>query len=434
MHSSQLLALLAGFAVIGMTLQGCGGSDASLTRTLTEPIAKVKPKTLTEHGHERVDNYYWLNEREDLEVLSYLEAENDYTKAVMAHTESFQEELFEEIKGRIKKDDSSVPYLKKGYYYYSRYEEGGEYAIYCRKEGSLEADEQVILNGNELAEGEDFFSLRGLSVSSERNILAFSTDTVGRRIFTIRFRDLDSGEYLKDEIPEVTGNLAWANDNKTLFYAKQDPQTLRSHQIWRHELGSDPSEDVLVYQEDDEEFSSYVWKTKSEKYLMIGSRQTLSSEARFLAADDPTGEFKLLLPREEKHEYSADHFGGDFYIYTNWEAKNFRLMKTPVGKTAKSNWKEVIPHRDDVLLENFEIFEDYLVVAEREGGLVRMQVRPWKGEAHYYDVVVDGKTNKDAAWYYPETLPAAKNIRNHVAFWRGVHVVGDSPETDGLGQ
>ena len=355
-----------------------------LPETLAEPIARIVPKTLSAHGSRRVDNYYWLRERENAEVIAYLEAENNYLNAVMAHTREFQEELFQEIKGRIKKDDSSVPYLKNGYYYYSRFVSGGEYALHCRRAGSLEADEQILLDGNKLAEGHDYFALRALAVSSGRDILAFATDTVGRRIYTIRFRNLDTGEFLAEEIPEVTGNLAWANDNKTLFYAKQDPQTLRSYQIWRHALGTDAAQDTLIYQEDDDTFNAYVWKTKSEKYLMIGSFHTLSSELRFLEADDPTAEFRVFLEREAKHEYSVDHFGDDFFVNTNWKAKNFRLMKTPVDKTAKRHWRDVIAHRDDVLLENFEIFRDYLVVAERKGGLVQLRVRPWSGEGEHY--------------------------------------------------
>ena len=379
MRYSTLICLVLAAAVLG----GCYSSSSHMPAP-EAPMAKIVPTTLDKHGQERIDNYYWLNQRENEEVVSYLEAENEYTKAVMSHTADFQNDLFEEIKGRLKKNDESVPYRDNGYYYYTRFEEGGEYAIYCRKEGSLDADEEIMLDANKLAEGHDFFSVRGLSVSSGRDILAYATDTVGRRIYTIRFKNLTSGGMLADEIGEVTGNVAWAEDNKTLFYSKQDPQTLRSYQIWRHVLGTDPADDVPVFEETDDTFSSYVWKTKSKRYIMIGSFHTLSNEVRFVDADKPTSKFTVFLPREHDHEYSIDHYGDHFFIRTNYEAKNFRLMKTPVGRTAKKHWSEVIAHRDDVLLENFEIFKDFLVVAEREAGLMRLRVRPWSGDDEHY--------------------------------------------------
>jgi len=347
------------------------------------PVADVRPETLVVHGDTRVDDYYWLNERENPKVRAYLEEENAYTDAVMAPNAALEDTLFEEIKGRIKQTDESVPYLLDGYYYYTRYEEGRSYPIYCRKKGSLEAPEQVMVDVNELAEGHEHMRVRGLEVSSGQNLLAYATDPVGRRIYTIHIKDLDSGRVLDDTIPEVTGGMAWANDNKTLFYAKQDPATLRSFQIYRHTLGADAADDVLVYQEDDDEFECYVWKTKSKKYLMIGSYQTLSSEIRYLDADEATGEFTVFLPREENHEYDVDHYGDEFYIRTNYQAENFRLMSTPVGQTDKAHWTEVIPHRDDVLLESFDVFRDYLVVEERKEGLIRLRVRPWSGSQEH---------------------------------------------------
>ena len=372
--------------VLVVAVAGCAGGGDSERAAADAPQAKVVPKVLEKHGHERVDNYYWLNEREDPEVVAYLEAENEYLETVMAHTEEFQQALFEEIKGRIKKDDSSVPYRLDDYYYYSRYEKGKEYAFYCRKQGSLEGEEEIMFDGNELAVGHDYFGLRGPSISSSQDIAAVAIDTVGRRIYTIRFKNLTTGEFLPGEIPEVTGNMAWANDNKTLFYTRQDLQTLRSHQIYRHVLGTDPATDTLVYEEKDDTFGTYVSKTRSKKYLMIGCYQTLSSEVRFLDANNPTGEFEIFLPREKDHEYSVDHLGGEFFVKTNWKAKNFRLMKTPVDRRAKKNWKEVLPHRDDVLLEDFEVFDDFLAAAERKDGLIRVRVRQWKGgEEHYLD-------------------------------------------------
>jgi oligopeptidase B len=350
------------------------------------PVAKVTPQKLEIHGDVRVDDYYWLRDREDPAVIAYLEAENAYTEAVMARTERLQQELYQEIVGRIKQDDDSVPYKKGNYFYYARYEEGGDYPIYCRKKGSLDAEEEVVIDANSLAEGHEFFSMWGLEVSPDGKTAAYATDTVGRRFNTLRFRNLETGEDLPDVITDVTANGEWANDNQTFFYTKQDPETLRSHQIYRHVLRTDPSEDELVYEERDEEFSSFVYKTKSDRYLVIGSQQTLSSEMRVLDADQPDAEFRVIQPREVDHEYWVDHYGDHFYLRTNWQAKNFRLMKTPVNETGKDNWEEVIPHRDDVFFENAEIFKDYLVVTERKDGLMQMRVKPWDGsEAHYLD-------------------------------------------------
>jgi oligopeptidase B len=349
------------------------------------PVAAVRPTELEAHGDVRIDDYYWLRERENPEVVAYLEAENAYTEAVMAHTEELQEELYAEIVARIKEDDATVPYADNGYYYYERYVEGGEYAVYCRKQGELAAAEQVMLDGNALAEGHEFFDVRGLAVSPANDILAYATDTVGRRFYTVRFRDLASGEDLADVIPDVTGNLAWANDNRTVFYTRQDPQTLRWHRVYKHVLGSDPATDELVFEETDEEFNAYVYKTKSDAYLVIHSEQTLSSEARILEADDPGGTWRIFSPREPDHEYSIDHAGDRFLIRTNAEAKNFRLMETPLDRTARESWSEVIGHRDDVFLQSFEVFDDYLVVVERSGGLRKMRIRPHQGEEHYID-------------------------------------------------
>ena len=368
----------------------CATSDADKTAPTeaadpgAPPVAAVRPTELERHGDVRTDDYYWLRERENPEVIEYLEAENAYTEAVMAHTGALQESLFEEIVGRIKEDDSSVPYLDNGYWNYSRYVEGSEYPIYARKKGSLDAAEEIVLDANVEAEGHEFFSARGLRVSPGNDVLAYSTDTVGRRKYTLRFRDLTTGEDLADVIPDITGNHAWAADNKTLFYTRQDPQTLRWHRIYRHVLGTDPAEDELVYEELDDEFSSYVYKTKSGDYLVIQSDQTLSSEARILEADDPDGEFRIFSPREADHEYSIDHVGDRFIVRTNSDARNFRLMETALDATERSSWKELIPHRDDVYLQSFEVFDDHLVVVERSNGLRQMRIRPWSGEGEHY--------------------------------------------------
>ena len=368
-------------------LPGCEATSGKRAGQMAQPpVAKAVAHKLEKHGDVRIDNYYWLKEREDPEVIDYLKAENEYTKAMTAHTDKLQKTLFEEIKGRIKQTDKSVPYKKEGYFYYTRYEDGRQYPFYCRKKDSLDAPEQLMINANKLAEGHKFMSVRGRQVSSNNDILAYALDTQGRRIYTIHFKNLVTGEVLEDTIPEVTGNMAWANDNRTLFYTKQHPETLRSYQIFRHTLGADPATDQLVYEEKDDTFSSYVFKTKSKKYVMIVSRHTLSDEVRFVDADNATSEFRVLQPRERNHEYSVDHYQDEFYVRTNWQAKNFRLMATPVTATTKENWTEVIPHRDDVLLGSFELFKDQLVVSERKNGLVQIRVMPWAGgQEHYLD-------------------------------------------------
>jgi oligopeptidase B len=354
--------------------------------TITQPVAKIVPKSLEMHGHVRRDNYYWLNERDDPEVMVYLTAENDYTDAVMAHTQDLQEALFNEIKGRIKQTDVSVPYKKGDYFYYTRFEDGKEYPIHCRKRGSLDAPEEVLINVDAMAEGFEFFSVGEFAVSPGQDLLAYPVDSVGRRIYTICIKNLASGQILKDVIPNVTGNLVWAEDNKTLFYSKQDPTTLRWYQVYRHALGTDPEKDQLVYEETDDTFECRVLKTKSKRYIMVACRQTLATEYHYLDASDPEGAFAVFIPRERGHEYHVDHFDDRFYIRTNHQAKNFRLMQTPVEDTARDQWQEVIPHRDDVLLEGFEIFQDHLVVMERQRGLIRMRIQSWSGAgAHYVD-------------------------------------------------
>ncbi len=348
------------------------------------PVAEIIPKELTIHGDTRVDNYYWLNQRENPKVIEYLEAENAYKDAVMKHTEPLQKKLYDEIIGRIKQTDMSVPYKDNGYYYYTRYEEGGEYPIYCRKKETLEADEEILLNVNEMAKGYDYYSVAGHSVSTNNKLIAFGVDTVSRRKYTIYFKDLTTGELLPDQIPVTSGGATWANDNKTVFYAHKDEETLRSYKIMRHVLGTDVSADKEIYEEKDVTFSTYVGKTKSKKFLIIASSQTLSDEYRFLDANNPMGQFKIIQPRERGLEYSVDHYKDKFYIRTNYNAKNFRLMETSIDKTTKENWKEVIPHRDDVLLGGFEIFKDFLVVSERIKGLPNIRVIKWEDRSEHY--------------------------------------------------
>jgi oligopeptidase B len=335
------------------------------------------------HDDVRMDEYFWLRERENPEVIAYLEAENAYTEAMTEHIAALQAEIFEEIKGRIKQTDESVPYFLDGYWYYTRYEDGKQYQIYCRKRGTLDAPEEVMLDVNALAEGHGFFAVWGTAVSAENDIYAYASDSVGRRFFTVRFKDLTTGELLPDVIDSVTPNIAWANDNKTLFYTKQDPETLRSYRVYRHVLGTDPAQDVMVYEEADETFGVGVFRTKSKRYVMIAAYQTLATEYRYVPADAPDRAFTVILPRERGHEYSVDHFGDHFYLRTNDAAENFRLVRAPVDKPGRDQWEEVLAHRSDVLFENFEIFRDYLVIAERNNGLMRLRVRPWDGSPEH---------------------------------------------------
>jgi len=343
------------------------------------PMAEVQPHEMTIHGDTRVDNYYWMNERDNPDVIDYLEAENSYLGEVMADTDQFREDLFDEMVERIKKDDSSAPYELNGYWYYTRFVEGGEYALHCRRPGTMEGPEQIMLDGNAMGGGVGYFSLRGVDVSPDSKMVVFGTDTKGRRFYTLRVKNLVTGEILADEIPDVTANVTWAMDNRTLFYTKQDPETLRSYQIWRHTLGAPTSADVMVYEETDDTFSCHVRRSKSDAFLFINSSQTLSTEYRLLEADNPTGEFRIFQERQRDLEYSVAHQGDRFLVRTNLHARNFRLMECRLDKTWLANWTEVVPHREDVLLEGVEVFNDFLVLEERHGGLVHLRVMDLQG-------------------------------------------------------
>ncbi len=354
-------------------------------KDIQPPKCVQRPKELTIHGDTRIDKYYWLRERDNPEVIAYLEAENAYTDTMMSHLKPFQEQLFEEMKSRIKERDVSVPAFKNGYWYYTRYEEGKEYPIYCRKRGSLEAIEEVMLDVNELAASHDYYHVNSLSVSPDNKWLAFGEDTLSRRQYTIRFRNLETGEFLPQRILNTTGSAVWAADSKTIFYTAKEPETLRAYKVLRHQLGTDPTQDVEVFHEADETFVCGVGKTRSEKYILIGSWQTVSSEYRYLPADQPHGQWQVFEPRQRNLEYDIDHHtDGKWYVRTNLDAKNFRLMETSEGATGRAHWKEVVPHRSDVLLESVEIFKDFLVLEERIKGITHLRIWPLASdmEAH----------------------------------------------------
>lgn len=359
------------------------------------PVAAKKPQEIEKHGDVRIDNYYWMrlsdeqkeSETKDAqtqEVLDYLHAENEYTKAVMAHTEQFQEQLFQEMKGRIKETDQSVPVKDNGYWYYTRFEEGKDYAFYCRKHEHLENEEEVMIDGPALAEGKSYWALGGMTVSPNNHWLAYGVDEISRRVYRVFFKDLNTGKCSEEILEGTTGRATWAGDNQTLFYSKRDPQTLREFQIWKHQLGTSQDQDVLVYEEKDETFSCFVFKTKSEKFIVIGSSQTLTTEYRVLEADQPDGEFRVIQPRQREMEYGVDHYEDYFYITTNWNAKNYKLMRTSLHQTTMEHWEEVIPHREDVLLEGVEMFRDFMVIDERKNGLTQLRIKRWDGAAEYY--------------------------------------------------
>jgi oligopeptidase B len=375
------------FAVaLTVTILAFGWNSCKTAEKPEPPDAEKNPKTLTMHGETRTDPYYWMNDRDNPEVINYLEAENDYTTAVMKDTEELQDKLYEEIVGRIQQDDSTVPYRENGYYYYVRYESGGEYPIYCRKKGSLDAEEEILLDGNEMAGEYDYFDIGSISISPDNNIMAYSTDTVSRRMYTIYFKNLTTGEVMPNTLSKTMGSCSWAADNKTVFYSVKNPETLRAERIMRHHTHQPQNQDQVVFYEDDETYSCYVHKSKSDKYIIISSHSTLSSEYRFLDSTTPEGEFTVVHPREKELEYHVSHFEDKFYILTNLEAQNFRLMEAPVSSSEKKNWKEVIPHREDVYLQNIEIFNDFLVAEERKDGLTQIRVKPWDGdEEHYLD-------------------------------------------------
>lgn len=359
-------------------------SDTSASLSLEQrvpPVAQKREKVLEVHGDRRLDPYYWLRDRDNPEVIEYLKAENAYTEAQMKHTEALQQQLYDEMLGRIQETDLSVPYRYGDYFYYSRTEEGKAYGIYCRKRGSLEAHEEVLIDTNQLAEGHEFFDLGDYEVSSNHRILAYSTDTNGSEKYTLVLKDLSTGEHFPEQIPDV-GGVAWANDNETLFYTRIDDAN-RPYQLWRHRIGTDPASDTLIHEEPDEAYYLGISRSRSNAYLFLSAESKITSEVQFLDANQPNGEFQIVQPREYKIEYSVVHHPGHlsnpstnrFYIVTNENATNFKLMVTPVATPGKDHWTEVIPHREDVMLDGVNAFANHLVIFEREKGLPTIRVQ-----------------------------------------------------------
>ncbi|MFN3189568.1 MAG: S9 family peptidase [Aureliella sp.] len=392
MHTQSLLRfnwtrahwVLVAIALMNTEMQMAYAQDSDTNETpVAAPVAAVRPKVLESHGIKRTDNYFWLRERESQEVIDYLNAENAYTESQLASLKDMEADLFEEIKGRIKQDDNSVPYSDRGYTYVTRFEEGKQYPVYCRTKEEAGSEEEIILDVNKLAEGKSFCSVRAVRVSPDNRSLSFAVDFTGRRKYALRFKDLETGKLMEDSISNVSGGATWAADSETVFYVEKDPQTLRAYLVKRHRVGQPSDQDVVVFEETDEEFSCGVYRSRSREYIFIQSNQTLSTETRYLKSDDVDGEFVVFHPREPDHEYDVDHLGDEFLIRSNWKAKNFRLLTAGKGETEKSHWKELVAHRDDVLVQGATQFDEFTVVSERNNGLVQLRVMMKDGDDFY---------------------------------------------------
>ena len=373
------------FASLIFAVSGYAQNKDKNTMKISPPKAQKTPHKLQMNGDLRMDDYYWLNNPEDQKVLDYLTQENSYYDQTTAHTKKLQENLFKEMKARIKEDDESVPYKLNGYFYITRYETGKDYPIYTRKKESLDAPEEILFDVNVMAANYSYYNLSGLNVSEDNKLVSFGVDTLSRRKYDIYIKNLETGEIYDQSIPNTTGSATWGNDNKTLFYTRKDEKTLRADKIFRHSLGTDAATDKLIFTEEDEIFGTYVYKSQSRKYIIIGSYSTLTSEFRILEADRPLGEFRVFQKRERGLEYNISHYDDSFYVLTNKDgATNFKLMKTPENKTSMENWKDMIAYRKDVLIEDIDIFKDYLVISERSEGLSKIRIKRWDGKGDYY--------------------------------------------------
>ena len=352
---------------------------------LIEPKAEKINTSLSTHNDERIDEYYWLKERDNPKVIDYLNAENSYRDKYMKDYQSLEKKLFEEIKSRIKEDDSSVPYFENGYFYYTRYETGKQYPIYCRKKENLDANEEILIDANKMSKGHDYFRIGGIDVSPNNKIAAYGVDTVSRRLYTIYFKNLETGEVYKDKIPYTTGSVTWTNDNSAIFYDKKDIETLREERVMKHGFGTNIKNDEEIYFEEDETFSVYSYKTKSNKYIVIASQSTLSDEYLIINANDHNKKYKIFQKREKGLEHSITHFNDKWYVRTNKDnATNFKLMVCDDKKTSKEYWKDFIPHREDVLLEDIDVFKNFFIVIERYNGLKRINIKPWNNSKNHY--------------------------------------------------
>ena len=398
----SMLSRIRLFSLLSVTLVVASSyvlaADDNSSSLPAPPVAKKVPKATEINGRELVDNYFWLRDKPNPDVAAYLQAENAYTDAVMKPTEGLQKKLYDEMLSRIKETDVEVPYKEGNYFYYTRTEAGKQYSIYCRKKGSLDAAEEVLLDVNEFAKGQKFMSVAAFAVSDDGNLLAYTTDNTGFRQFTLAVKDLRNGKLLPDHAERV-GAVVWANDNKTIFYTVEDAVTKRQYQAYRHAAGTSDS-DKLIYEEKDERFDMYAAKTRSKAYILLYSGSHTTSEARYIPADQPTAEFKVLEPRKQDVEYYPDHNGGFFYIRVNDTGRNFRLVKAPVSDPRSANWQEVVPHRANVMLDDTDFFKNYYVLGERENGLPQLQV-------------TDLATGKSRRIEFPEPAYASSSAQNH---------------------
>ncbi len=393
MKSTAIFLFLA-FMTASLTSTPAVAADK--TDSLKPPIAKVIPKDVTVHGDQRIDNYFWLRDKQNPDVAAYLNAENAYADAVMQGTGPLQDSLYKELLAHIKQTDVQVPYREGGFWYYSRTEEGKQYPIYCRKAGTLQAPEQITVDVNELARGEKFMSLGTLMVSDDANLLAYSTDNTGFRQYKLHVKDLRTGALVED-VAEKVGSVAWAADNKTLYYTVED-HAKRHYRVYRHVLGSGKPDD-LVYEEKDERFQVGVQRTRSRKYILLEIGSHTTSEMRFLRADQPMGEFQLINQRRQDHEYYVDDHGDQFLIRTNDKGRNFRLVTAPIVEPGEKNWKEVVPHRPAVMLSNIDVFKEFYVRVERENALPHL-------------ALVDFKTGATHRIEFPEPVYSASPNNN----------------------
>jgi oligopeptidase B len=381
-------------ALPALLVAACAGNaparpePASMPKSVpAPPVAAVRPHVVESPNGNRTDEYYWLRDdtRTDKDMLAYIAAENAYKAAMSAHTQALEDKVYDEIVGRIKQDDSTVPYRLRGYWYYTRFETGKEYPIFARKAGSLDAPEQLMLNANEMAEGHGFFQVGSTAIAPDNNLLAYVEDTVGRRQYTLRFKDLATGRTLPDHIENVEPSIAWTADSRSVLYLEKDPETLLARRVLRHVIGTDPSQDALVYEQDDESFYTGVSTSKDEKYVFIVAQSTVSTEWRYARADDPALAFKVFYPRERDLEYYVDHLDGRWIIRTNWQAPNYRLMEAKVGEEGdRANWREILAHRDDAFIHGFDVFKDFLAIEERSDAMRKIRIRPWDGSKDFY--------------------------------------------------
>jgi oligopeptidase B len=393
------------------TVRTVPGSFNSTTNIVEQPMPEKRPHEITVHGHTRVDEYYWLRDdtRKNPEVIAYLEEENAYFDKVMEPVAEMQNSLVEEMTARLDPDESSVPYLKNGYWYYHRFEPGLEYAIHARRKGSMDAEEEVMVDGNQRAQGYDSYHLWGLEVSDDQRYVAIAEDFTGRRINEIRILDTQSGEFLPEVIGNASSSLAWSADSQYLFYLNQDTETLLDYQLMRHSLGTGVAQDVLVYEEKDNTFYNDVERSRSGEYILLFHQNTDTSEVQLLAADDPLGVFKPFLPRETGHEYDIDHANGQFFIRSNWQAQNFRVMTAAIENSAdKSRWKEVIAHREDALVRDIQVFDNWLVVGERKDGLRQVRIMTHDGSVDRY---LEGSEEASVMWPGQNVSTATDTVR-----------------------